>query len=66
MNRVLHPKVKWAAAGSLLAAILTAVLGSVGDSLNPTLAALLTAVAAFIGGYRAPAAPVQDPEAPNA
>ena len=66
LNRVLHPKVKWAALASSVVVFLTALVDALGVSLPPYVAALLTSVAAVVAGYQAPAGHNQDPEAPDA
>lgn len=66
IRRVIHPKVRWAAYAGTVAAVLTALAGSLGASEPAWVASLLTAVAGLLAGYHAPAADVQDPEAPNA
>lgn len=65
IKRVVHPKVRWAAVASAVAACLTALAGSLGATEPAWVASLLTGVAAALAGFHAPARDVQDPEAVN-
>lgn len=64
IKRVIHIKVRWAAAASVVAAVCTALAGSLGASAPGWLASVLTGVAAVLAGYAAPSGlDAQDPEA---
>ena len=65
IRRVVHPKVRWAAVASIVAAACTALAGSLGASEPAWVASMLTGVAAALAGFQAPAKDVQDDGAIN-